>query len=187
MSCAPAAAPSARGGCGLFAVVVLFLAGLAEALRLQHLEAGRERAVLVQLEDAREPVGRRGVSVLEQAQILKVPIAAGDQPRGRVGVLVEPELGPIELPRRSAHHHHHAVRQPGQRSGRGQVRAGGEIQLTDGLAVLAQQKRLLGVRFTGTRHDAGDRLGYLQANIAYALKRADLRDGLLAFLREVVK
>jgi len=65
--------------------------------------------------------------------------------------------------------------------------AGGEIQLTDGLAVLAQQKRLLGVRFTGTRYDAGDRLGYLQANIAYALKRPELRDGLLAFLREVVK
>jgi UTP--glucose-1-phosphate uridylyltransferase len=65
--------------------------------------------------------------------------------------------------------------------------AGGEIQLTDGLAVLAQQNRLVGVRFSGTRHDAGDRLGYLQANIAYALKRPDLRDGLLAYLREVVR
>jgi UTP--glucose-1-phosphate uridylyltransferase len=65
--------------------------------------------------------------------------------------------------------------------------AGGEIQLTDALAVLAQQNRLLGVRFSGTRYDAGDRLGYLQANIAYALKRADLRDGLLAYLREVVR
>jgi len=63
----------------------------------------------------------------------------------------------------------------------------GEIQLTDALAVLAGQGRLLGVRFTGTRHDAGDRLGYLQANIAYALKRPDLRDGLLAFLREVAR
>jgi UTP--glucose-1-phosphate uridylyltransferase len=39
----------------------------------------------------------------------------------------------------------------------------------------------------GTRHDAGDRLGYLQANIAYALKRPELREGLLAYLREVVK
>ena len=63
----------------------------------------------------------------------------------------------------------------------------GEIQLTDALAVLASQGRLLGVRFTGIRHDAGDRLGYLQANIAYALKRPDLRDGLLAFLREVTR
>jgi UTP--glucose-1-phosphate uridylyltransferase len=65
--------------------------------------------------------------------------------------------------------------------------AGGEIQLTDALAVLAQQGRLVGVRFEGDRYDAGDRLGYLQANIAYALKRADLREGLLAYLRKVVQ
>ena len=65
--------------------------------------------------------------------------------------------------------------------------AGGEIQLTDGLAVLAQQGRLIGVRFQGERYDAGDRLGYLQANVAYALKRPDLRDGLLAWLRKVVQ
>jgi UTP--glucose-1-phosphate uridylyltransferase len=63
----------------------------------------------------------------------------------------------------------------------------GEIQLTDGLAVLAGQGRLVGVRFSGTRYDAGDRLGYLQANIAYALKRSDLREGLVAFLREVTR
>ncbi|HTO99480.1 MAG TPA: UTP--glucose-1-phosphate uridylyltransferase GalU [Myxococcales bacterium] len=65
--------------------------------------------------------------------------------------------------------------------------AGGEIQLTDALAVLAQQGRLIGVRFKGERYDAGDRLGYLQANVAYALKRPDLRDGLLAWLRKVVQ
>jgi len=65
--------------------------------------------------------------------------------------------------------------------------AGGEIQLTDALAVLAQQGRLIGVRFNGERHDAGDRLGYLQANVAYALKRPDLRDPFLAWLRKVVQ
>ena len=65
--------------------------------------------------------------------------------------------------------------------------AGGEIQLTDALAVLAQQGRLIGVRFQGERHDAGDRLGYLQANLAYALKRPELRDPLLEYLRQVVK
>ena len=64
---------------------------------------------------------------------------------------------------------------------------GGEIQLTDALAQLAAQGKLLGVELEGTRHDAGDRLGYLQANIAYALKRPELREGLLAWLREVVK
>jgi UTP--glucose-1-phosphate uridylyltransferase len=65
--------------------------------------------------------------------------------------------------------------------------AGGEIQLTDALAVLAQEGRLVGVRFTGERHDAGDRLGYLQANIAYALKRPELRDGLRAFMKKVLQ
>jgi UTP--glucose-1-phosphate uridylyltransferase len=65
--------------------------------------------------------------------------------------------------------------------------AGGEIQLTDALAVLAREGRLVGVRFRGERHDAGDRLGYLQANIAWALKRPELRDGLLAYLRKVTQ
>ena len=65
--------------------------------------------------------------------------------------------------------------------------AGGEIQLTDALAVLASQGRLIGVLFEGERHDAGDRLGYLQANIAYALKRPELREPLLAYLRKVVQ
>ena len=65
--------------------------------------------------------------------------------------------------------------------------AGGEIQLTDALAVLAQQGRLIGVLFQGERHDAGDRLGYLKANLAYALKRPELRDPLLEYLRQVVK
>ena len=65
--------------------------------------------------------------------------------------------------------------------------AGGEIQLTDALAVLAARGQLVGVRFTGLRHDAGDRLGYLQANLAYALKRPELREGLLAYMKELVK
>src|SRR5574342_1236943 len=63
--------------------------------------------------------------------------------------------------------------------------AGGEIQLTDALAVLAREQGLLGYRFEGQRYDAGDRLGYLKANIAFALKRPELSGPLRAFLREV--
>jgi UTP--glucose-1-phosphate uridylyltransferase len=63
---------------------------------------------------------------------------------------------------------------------------GGEIQLTDALAVLAREEGLLGYRFEGDRYDAGDRFGYLKANIAFALKRPDLREPLLAYLREVL-
>ena len=65
--------------------------------------------------------------------------------------------------------------------------AGGEIQLTDALAVMAREEGLLGFRFEGERYDAGDRLGYLKANIAFAMKRADLHDQLAAFLREVAR
>ncbi|RKG82357.1 UTP--glucose-1-phosphate uridylyltransferase [Corallococcus exercitus] len=64
---------------------------------------------------------------------------------------------------------------------------GGEIQLTDGLATLQKTEGLLGYKFQGQRYDAGDKVGYLKANIAYALKRPDLRGGLMEYLREVVK
>ncbi len=60
---------------------------------------------------------------------------------------------------------------------------GGEIQLTDGLAVLARTEGLIGYRFEGRRFDAGDRMGYLRANIHYALKRPELREPLLAYMR----
>jgi len=64
---------------------------------------------------------------------------------------------------------------------------GGEIQLTDGLKELAQKGAgCYGVNVDGTRHDAGDKLGYLGANLAWALKRDDLRPGLLALMRRLV-
>jgi len=62
---------------------------------------------------------------------------------------------------------------------------GGEIQLTDALAVLAREEGLLGYRFEGERYDAGDRFGYLKANIMYALKRPELAEPLRALLREI--
>jgi UTP--glucose-1-phosphate uridylyltransferase len=64
---------------------------------------------------------------------------------------------------------------------------GGEIQLTDGLKELAQRGAgFCGLTIDGTRHDAGDKLGYLGANLAWALKRDDLRPGLLALMRRLV-
>lgn len=64
---------------------------------------------------------------------------------------------------------------------------GGEIQLTDALAVLAREEGLLGYRFEGDRYDAGDRFGYLKANIMYALKRPELAEPLRALLQEISK
>jgi UTP--glucose-1-phosphate uridylyltransferase len=64
--------------------------------------------------------------------------------------------------------------------------AGGEIQLTDALReVAASPVGLYGVAFEGTRHDAGDKLGYLRANLAYALKRPELRAAVIALCKEL--
>jgi UTP--glucose-1-phosphate uridylyltransferase len=63
---------------------------------------------------------------------------------------------------------------------------GGEIQLTDALHELASGPGLYGVVVEGVRHDAGDKLGYLRANLAYALKRPDLRGPVLELLRELL-
>lgn len=65
---------------------------------------------------------------------------------------------------------------------------GGEIQLTDALRELATTGAgLYGVVVDGERHDAGDRLGYLRANLAYALARPELRQPVLGMLRELLE
>jgi UTP--glucose-1-phosphate uridylyltransferase len=64
---------------------------------------------------------------------------------------------------------------------------GGEIQLTDALRTLARAgSGVWGQAIAGVRHDAGDKLGYLRANLAYALKREELRAGLAAVMRELL-
>lgn len=51
---------------------------------------------------------------------------------------------------------------------------GGEIQLTDALKHLLRSRPIYGYKFEGTRYDAGDKLGFLQATVEFALKRYDL-------------
>ena len=52
--------------------------------------------------------------------------------------------------------------------------AGGEIQLTDGIAALLGEERVLAHQFTGLRYDCGSKLGYLKANVAYGLKHPEV-------------
>jgi len=59
---------------------------------------------------------------------------------------------------------------------------GGEVQLTDALSILCQQANLFGVSFDGRHYDAGDRIGYLQANIELSLEDPKLREPLLHYL-----
>jgi UTP--glucose-1-phosphate uridylyltransferase len=60
--------------------------------------------------------------------------------------------------------------------------AGGEIQLTDGIAALLHEEQLLAYRFDGTRYDCGSKLGYLQVTVAFGLKHPELRAGFAAYL-----
>jgi UTP--glucose-1-phosphate uridylyltransferase len=64
---------------------------------------------------------------------------------------------------------------------------GGEIQLTDGLQLLAQRERLLAYQFEGTRYDTGDRLGFIDATLAFALKRPDLAPGVRELMKKHLK
>jgi UTP--glucose-1-phosphate uridylyltransferase len=62
----------------------------------------------------------------------------------------------------------------------------GEIQLTEALYRLMNVEGLMGHRFSGQRIDTGDRLGYLKANLVYALAREDLASEVSALMRELL-
>jgi UTP--glucose-1-phosphate uridylyltransferase len=66
-----------------------------------------------------------------------------------------------------------------------QAGAGGEIQLTDGIASLMQEEKLLAYRFRGTRYDCGSKLGYLKATVAFGLAHPELRDEFAAYLATI--
>jgi len=63
---------------------------------------------------------------------------------------------------------------------------GGEIQLTDALRQLATIKPVYAYNFEGRRYDVGDKQGYLEATVEYALKRSDLRGNFLNYLISIV-
>jgi UTP--glucose-1-phosphate uridylyltransferase len=62
---------------------------------------------------------------------------------------------------------------------------GGEIQLTNGLRTLKDQRALFGYRFEGVRHDAGNKLGFLKATVEFALKREDLGGPFREYLKSL--
>ena len=63
--------------------------------------------------------------------------------------------------------------------------AGGEIQLTDGLKHLLRNRPIYGYRFEGKRYDAGDKLGFLEATVEFALRRPDLGRAFRLYLRSL--
>jgi UTP--glucose-1-phosphate uridylyltransferase len=65
--------------------------------------------------------------------------------------------------------------------------AGGEIQLTDGIAALLESEGVVGYEFLGKRYDCGSKLGYLEANVMYALKHSEIGAPFTAFLSALAK
>ncbi len=63
---------------------------------------------------------------------------------------------------------------------------GGEIQLTDALKTLGKQEAIYAYNFEGRRYDVGDKFGFLEATIDFALKRDNLRDDLLNYMEDIV-
>jgi UTP--glucose-1-phosphate uridylyltransferase len=61
--------------------------------------------------------------------------------------------------------------------------AGGEIQLTDGIARLLAEERVLAYEFEGRRYDCGSKLGYVEATVDYGLKHPELAEPFGAFMR----
>ena len=61
--------------------------------------------------------------------------------------------------------------------------AGGEIQLTDGIAKLLEEESVMAYEFKGRRYDCGNKLGYLQATVEFGLKHPELKDDFLEYLR----
>ena len=64
--------------------------------------------------------------------------------------------------------------------------AGGEIQLTDGIAALLDDEPVYAYRFEGRRYDCGSKLGYLEATVEYALRHRELGDRFAQYLESVV-
>ena len=62
---------------------------------------------------------------------------------------------------------------------------GGELQLTDAIAKLLKEEAVFAYPFQGARYDCGNQIGFLEATIAYALKRPDLREWLASYLLEL--
>lgn len=68
-----------------------------------------------------------------------------------------------------------------------EVGAGGEIQLTDALNKLAKVEKMYAYDFIGRRYDVGNKMGFLQATVEFALKRPELREEFKEYLESIIK
>jgi UTP--glucose-1-phosphate uridylyltransferase len=103
-----------------------------------------------------------------------VAVEADRTPTSRVRSIIEkpkPAVAPSNLAVVGRYVLSPAIFEHLERIGQG---AGGEIQLTDGIAALMREEAVYAYRFEGKRYDCGSKLGYLQATVEYALGHAEL-------------
>ena len=138
-----------------------------------------ERGCLAQMLDVYDRIGGNLVAVQDVARELTkkygvLDVISEDGPLARANGLVEkpePDVAPSTLAVIGRYVLQPEVMKALNDQGPG---AGGEIQLTDALARLLGQQPFHGFRFEGTRFDCGDKAGFVEANVAYALQRGDL-------------
>ena len=151
-----------------------------------------ERSALRQLIDIYEETGGSvlGCQIVSDEQVSSYGIVGGETLENRrlmrVSDMVEkPSLE--EAPSRMAVLGRYIIR-PEIFSILGETKPGkgGEIQLTDALEVLAQREAVYAYDFEGKRYDLGDKLGFLEATVEFALRRPDLGGPFQAYLKKIV-
>ena len=151
-----------------------------------------QRPALRQLIDVYEETGGSvlGCQIVADAQVSAYGIVAGAMQNERLmhvsDMIEKPALS--EAPSRMAVLGRYIIRpeifsilqntEPGK---------GGEIQLTDALKVLAQRDTVYAYNFEGRRYDLGDKLGFLEATVEFALRRSDLGDSFRAYLKQLAE
>ena len=151
-----------------------------------------QRPALRQLIDVYEETGGSvlGCQIVADTQVSSYGIVAGTMQNERLmrvsDMIEKPALA--EAPSRMAVLGRYIIRpeifsilqntEPGK---------GGEIQLTDALKVLAQRDTVYAYNFEGRRYDLGDKLGFLEATVEFALRRSDLGDPFRAYLKQLAE
>jgi UTP--glucose-1-phosphate uridylyltransferase len=161
------------------------------AVILPDMLMAAERPVLAQAVDAYEKVGGNVVVVepAPEGEAHKYGIVALEGQNGRLnrmtGMVEKPAPGtePSNLFISGRYILQPEIFQILETQERG---AGGEIQLTDGMAALMRRQDFHALEYDGTTYDCGDKLGLLRANVAFALRRPDLAEAAREAIRELL-
>jgi UTP--glucose-1-phosphate uridylyltransferase len=161
------------------------------AVMLPDMLMAAERAALAQAVEAYEQVGGNIVVVepAPEGETHKYGIVALDGQDGRLnrmtGMVEKPPLGtePSNLFISGRYILQPQIFQILETQPRG---AGGEIQLTDGMAGLMKTQDFHALEYEGTTYDCGDKIGLLRANVAFALRRPDLADEARAAIKALL-